>query len=120
MTVDPEALPLFVPSFLIQPLVENAFRHGIARKPGHATLDVTAAIVNGLLRIDVQDDGAGLMPGFSLDRDAGTGLRNIRTRLQQLYGSSASFSIESRSEGGTRVSVVLPVEYEATRAKASA
>lgn len=120
MKVDPETLPLFVPSFLIQPLVENAFRHGIARKPGHATLDVTAAIVNGLLRIDVQDDGAGLMPGFSLDRDAGTGLRNIRTRLQQLYGSSASFSIESRSEGGTRVSVVLPVEYEATRAKASA
>lgn len=120
LTVEPQALGLFVPSFLIQPLVENALRHGIARKPGPAFLEVTAAIVNGSLRLDVVDDGPGLMPGFSLDRNAGTGLRNIRTRLQQLYGTSARFTIEPRLEGGTRVSVVLPVEYEATRAKATA
>lgn len=120
MKVEPDALGLFVPSFLIQPLVENALRHGIARKPGPTVLEVTASIVDGTLRLDVQDDGAGLMPGFSLDRNAGTGLRNIRTRLQQLYGSSARFSIEPRPEGGTRVSVVLPVEHDATRARASA
>lgn len=120
LTVEQQALGLFVPSFLIQPLVENALRHGIARKPGPAVLEVSAAIVDGSLRLAVVDDGVGLIPGFDLDRNAGTGLRNISTRLQQLYGSSARFSIERRAEGGTRVTVVLPVEHEASRAKASA
>lgn len=120
LAVEPDALALLVPSFLIQPLVENALRHGIARRPGPAVLEVTAAIVDGVLRLDVADDGAGLMPGFSLERHAGTGLRNISNRLQQLYGSRARFSIEPRLAGGTRVSVVLPIEHEATRAKASA
>lgn len=118
--VDPAALPLMVPSFLLQPLVENALRHGVARRPGRAHIDVRAAVEAGALRVAVSDDGAGLTPGFDLERDAGTGLRNIRVRLQQLYGSSATLSVASRPSGGTEVTVTLPAETDASRVKVSA
>jgi two-component sensor histidine kinase len=108
-SIDPGCLALQVPTFLLQPLVENALRHGISRKAGRSRLDVTAAIDADGLRVNVRDDGVGLAPGFDLDRDAGTGLRNIRVRLQQLYGADASVSMASPASGGAVVSVVVPV-----------
>ena len=108
-----------VPSFLLQPLVENALRHGVAKKPGRAQLSVTAALVGNELRVTVVDDGAGLAPGFDLDRDEGTGLRNIRVRLQQLFGQTARLTIEQRNGGGTIVRVAMPATATAqTRATA--
>ncbi len=118
--VAPEARPLAVPSFLLQPLVENALRHGIARKPGRACLDITAAVKDGTLALSVTDDGAGLLPGFDLDRHAGTGLRNIRVRLQQLYGPAASLRVDPASPGGTVVTVRLPAERDEARQRVSA
>jgi sensor histidine kinase YesM len=102
--------PLLVPSFLLQPLVENALRHGIARKSGPGHVAVSAARLGDTLRIRVQDDGVGLAAGFSLARDAGTGLRNIKVRLQQLYGSRATLSIAPADGGGTIVEVALPAD----------
>lgn len=118
--VAPEATGVMVPSFLLQPLVENALRHGVSRKPGRSHLDVSVALEAGVLRIDVADDGAGLTPGFDIERDAGTGLRNIRVRLQQLYGSAASLTMTSRQGGGTLVRVLIPAAAEAARVRASA
>ncbi len=66
------------------------------------------------------DDGAGLVPGFSLDQNAGTGLRNIRVRLQQLFGGGARLTIDSRQGGGTIVDITMPADAEGKRARASA
>jgi LytS/YehU family sensor histidine kinase len=107
-SIDPAADACLVPAFLLQPLVENAFRHGIGAKAGPCRLDVDAAIVDGRLRLRVRDDGAGLPPGFSLDRHAGTGLSNVRTRLLNLYGGPATLAVAADPAGGTRVTVDLP------------
>lgn len=107
--IAPDTLPVMVPSFLLQPLVENALRHGIARKAGTSRLDVRSRLTSdGVLQVDVQDDGLGLAPGFELERNAGTGLRNIRVRLQQLYGPAASLTIVSPNGHGALVQVALP------------
>ena len=118
--VGAEALPVQVPSFLLQPLVENALRHGLARKTGRMTLDVRCRISGDTLLVEVCDDGAGLPPGFDVARDGGTGLRNIRSRLQQLYGSAAQLGIDAATGGGTRVSVRLPAAHATALSKVSA
>ena len=118
--VAPEALPVMVPSFLLQPLVENALRHGFARKSGRSRLDINASLSEQGLDVAVRDDGTGLTPGFDLERDAGTGLRNIRTRLQQLYGADAHLELRSAPGGGTLVSVRIPTDDATARARASA
>jgi two-component system LytT family sensor kinase len=105
-----DCAPLLVPSFLLQPLVENALRHGLAHKSGRGQVAVSAARLGDTLRIRVQDDGVGLAAGFSLARDAGTGLRNINVRLQQLYGTRAALSIAPAGGGGTIVEVTLPAD----------
>ncbi|MGC4082318.1 MAG: sensor histidine kinase [Vicinamibacterales bacterium] len=120
IAVDPESIAVMVPSFLLQPLVENALRHGVARKPGRARIDLTATLDADRLVIEVTDDGAGLASGFDLERDAGTGLRNIRGRLQQLYGTAARLTIASRPSGGTCVRVELPASKDTATAKVSA
>ena len=119
-TIDPATLPIMVPSFLLQPIVENALRHGVARKPGRCHLEVSATLEGASLRVQVTDDGAGLAPGFSLDQNAGTGLRNIRVRLQQLFGGGARLAIDSRQGGGTIVDITMPADAEGKRARASA
>ncbi len=118
--VDALAMPVQVPSFLLQPLVENALRHGLARQAGRMRLDVSARVSGEALVVDVCDDGVGLPPGFDVERDGGTGLRNIRSRLQQLYGSAAQLAIEPGPGGGTRVSVRLPAAHAAALSKVSA
>lgn len=109
-SIAPEAMSVMVPSFLLQPLVENALRHGVARKAGRSRLEVTASLVRDTLRVSVLDDGAGLPPGFDVERDAGTGLRNIRSRLQQLYGSSAALTVSAAPGAGTLVSVTIAAD----------
>ncbi|MEO5823939.1 MAG: histidine kinase [Vicinamibacteraceae bacterium] len=109
-----------VPAFLLQPVVENAFRHGIGGKAGRCRLDVGASMIGGRLRVTVRDDGAGLPAGFDLARDAGTGLSNIRTRLLNLYGGPASLSVSVAHGGGTLVVLDLPSEPPADLARASA
>ena len=114
------SLPVLVPSFLLQPLVENALRHGVARKAGRSTLALAVDLTDGILTVTVDDDGAGLPPGFDVARDAGTGLRNIRVRLQQLYGDAARLSIAPAPLEGTRVRIVMPADSAAGRIRESA
>lgn len=107
--IDPASEQCEVPTFLLQPLVENAFRHGIARRPGARHLEIATAIDHGQLVIRIADDGAGLPPAFSLVSDAGVGLKNTQSRLQRGYGSAAALSLSRRPTGGTDVEIVLPV-----------
>lgn len=96
-----------VPLFLLQPLVENALEHGIARRPGAGRLELCAERVGTWLRISVSDDG----PGFSGETPGGdgVGLANTRARLEELYGGAQCLTIDAPSPaGGTRVIIELP------------
>ena len=112
LTVD-EAFPAelgdaLVPPFLLQPLVENALEHGIARRAGAGSVEIAAGAVDGRLRLSVTDDGPG--PGGGSGRwSEGVGLSNTRRRLEQLYGAAGSLVLEPAEGGGTRATIELPL-----------
>ena len=95
-----------VPSFALQQLVENAIRHGIARRTDAGLLIVAAERDGEFLRLTVIDDGAGIDP--QLAPPAGHGIENTRERLRALYGARASLEITSRPEGGTIATLRVP------------
>jgi signal transduction histidine kinase len=104
-----------VPRFLLQPLVENAFQHGLGPKRGPVTLAVGAARERGpdgdRLVLRVADDGVGLPPDGTLVESTGVG--NMRRRLAALYGDAQSLVLRSRPAGGTEVVVTLPYRVPA-------
>ncbi len=108
ITVDvPRALEdAEVPRFLLQPLVENAFQHGLAPKRGPVSVAVRAARDGERLVLSVADDGVGLPPAADLVESTGVG--NMRRRLTALYGAAPSLELRPRAEGGTEVVVSLP------------
>jgi signal transduction histidine kinase len=108
-SISPESERCAVPSFLLQPVVENAFKHGLARRSGPCCLELAASVDGSELHLSVRDDGAGLPPGFNLSDRAGTGLRNARLRLQRLYGGAAQLRLEPAEGGGTIAHNRLPV-----------
>ena len=96
-----------VPSLLLQPLLENAIRHGLAPLGEGGSVRVTAQREGERLRVSVEDDGVGLARGA---QRTGVGLRNVQERLRTLYGQAAEFLIGERSGGrGTAVTIVLPL-----------
>ncbi len=97
-----------VPLLIVQPLVENALRHGLASRVDPGTLHVRAARDNGWTRIDVEDSGVGLPPDWTLERATGTGLRNLSSRLAAEFGSEYALEIAPRPGGGVRASVRIP------------
>jgi two-component system, LytTR family, sensor kinase len=110
MQIDPEVRFALVPAFLIQPLVENAIRHGISRRAAGGTVIVKAAPVDGRLRVSVLDNGVGLPLDWSLETSAGLGLSITRERIAGLHPNGASrFLIYNRETGGTAVEISLPL-----------
>ncbi|MBX3278150.1 MAG: hypothetical protein KF868_09125 [Acidobacteria bacterium] len=101
-----------VPFFILQPLVENALQHGIARRAGRGCVSISATHRGGELYLNVADDGPGLAPDSGkTDRSfprEGIGLSNTRQRLQQLYGDRQRLTLETPAEGGLRVEMVIP------------
>jgi signal transduction histidine kinase len=110
VTVDlaPDVADARVPLLIIQPLVENAVRHGLAPQVREGSLVVRAVRENGRTRIDVEDTGVGLPPGWSLHHTAGTGLRNLASRLAAEFGDAAALEVTPREGGGVRATVTLP------------
>jgi two-component system LytT family sensor kinase len=104
--IDPRALDVPVPSMMLQPLVENAVRHGISGRVDGGTIRVGAARDEGAVIITVSDDGK----GFRADAIEGIGLGNVRERLSVAYGLSQSMTIESVPGEGTHIRIELPVE----------
>jgi two-component system, LytTR family, sensor kinase len=101
-TIDAAALPGLVPQLLLQPLVENAIEHGVARRAGAGAISIEARREGPELRIRVRDDG----PGLAEPRAEGVGLGSTRLRLEELYGSEGRLTLESGA--GLVVTVVLP------------
>ena len=99
MEVDPHLLEVQVPNLILQPLVENAIRHGFAGRaePGHIHLRVKS--LGDMIQMEVLDDGPGLPPGFDMDRGRGVGLSNTRDRLSRLYRGSSQLTLRNVNPG---------------------
>ena len=110
MDIAPEVKYAAVPSMFIQPLVENAIRHGISRRASGGTIVVRAKPLGERLEIRVLDDGMGLPLGWKLEESEGLGLSITRQRIAGLHPNGASrFVVRNRTEGGTEVDVSLPL-----------
>ena len=108
-SVDPRALRQLIPNLVLQPLVENAVKHGLSRKVGPGTLRIAARLDGEMLTLVVGDDGLGMSSAVLADVfERGVGLRNLRARLQRLYGPSHLPEITSAPGAGTRVELRLP------------
>jgi hypothetical protein len=108
LRVTPEAFEAQVPRFLLQPIVENAIRHGIARCPNGGEVSITASVIEGQLRIDIENDRAEGAP-HSIEQGNGLGLANTRTRLEKLYGARGSVTVNTAGNHPYRVSLQFPV-----------
>ena len=103
--VSDEALHAAVPSMILQPLVENALRHGLSDKTSRGNLSIEASREDQHLRLRVEDDGAGLPPDGGTE---GVGLGNTRARLEMLFGKAARLELSPREGGGTRAELRFP------------
>jgi signal transduction histidine kinase len=104
----PEAAAARVPLFIVQPLIENALRHGLASRVAHGQVRIDARREADSLRIDVIDDGVGLPAGWTLETSPGTGLRNLASRLEAEFGTRQALTVTAVPKGGVRVAVSLP------------
>ena len=107
--IAPDALDLVVPSMILQPLVENAIKHGLARKIGPGSLTLRATRNGGRAVIEVEDDGMGfLMERLDQPMSSGIGLANVRERLRVIYGASCQLALASEPGKGTRARIEIP------------
>jgi LytS/YehU family sensor histidine kinase len=108
LSVTSEAYEAQVPRFLLQPIVENSIRHGIARCPNGGEVSITASVVEGHLRINIENDRTeGLMQ--SGDEGNGLGLANTRTRLEKLYGEQGSVKVGTAQNNRFLVLIQFPL-----------
>ncbi len=108
--VAPEVKYAAVPSMLIQPLVENAIRHGISRRASGGTIVVRAKPLGDRLEIRILDDGVGLPQGWRIEQSEGLGLSITRQRIAGLHpNGTGRLVVRNRAEGGTEVEVSLPL-----------
>jgi two-component system LytT family sensor kinase len=109
----PESLDVMVPSMLLQPLVENSIKHGLASKVEGGSIHLRSRLSDTGLVIEVEDDGVGMaatqMPETERAPGAGIGMANISERLQVLYGDTARMTIDSHEGKGTLVRIRLPL-----------
>ena len=109
-----ETLHIVVPSMLLQPLIENSIKHGLEPRLQGGTITLRSRIQGDKMIVEVEDDGVGMAEGRArevgfVSRGAGIGMRNVRERLEVLYGTSARFEVFSRPGRGTRVTLEIPI-----------
>lgn len=109
--IDPSVTQAAIPPMLLQPIVENALRHGAAAQPGQAHLKISAGPVGDGLEIVVEDDG----PGLTADFSPGVGVSNVRDRLSVAYGDDGEFELVDGPNGGTVARVRLPLRLLTNR-----
>jgi two-component system, LytTR family, sensor kinase len=113
LNIDPETTRALVPNLILQPLTENALRHGFGRRTDSGLVGISSAAENDRLRLTVYDNGAGLPDNWQLNGSAGIGLANTAARLQQLYDDDHEFDIRNRPGGGVEVVLVMPLRTSA-------
>jgi two-component system, LytTR family, sensor kinase len=105
--LDPASLEVMVPSVILQPLVENAVKHGLSPKVEGGTIYLRSRLQDQLLIVEVEDDGVGIAESAS-SAGTGIGMANVRERLNVLYNDSARVEVES-SKQGTIIRLILPI-----------
>ena len=108
MDVQQEANQAMVPNLLLQPIVENAIRYGVATQSRTGTVMVSARYAEAKLELRVSDDGPGLPENF----EEGIGLGNTKARLRQLYGMNHSFLMTEGASGGLCVTLQIPLRID--------
>jgi two-component system LytT family sensor kinase len=121
LRVSPEVLPVAVPCLLIQPLVENAVRHGLEHKDGVGHVTIVAADEGTECVLSVEDDGVGMHPDrlraqFAGRGDHGVGLANVDERVRQIFGADHGVTVETGPDAGTKVTVRIPKYHAGVRA----
>jgi two-component system, LytTR family, sensor kinase len=112
LDIDPQAREALVPNLLLQPLVENAIRHGIAPRIEGGRLMIRARRTGAGVEVQVEDNGRGLPADFPPGGRGGLGLANTRARLEGLYGPAHRFDLSRRAEGGTVATLRIPFRAE--------
>ena len=121
LQIAPEVLPVALPFLCLQPLVENAVRHGLSRKPGMGTISIVARDAGAECHITVEDDGVGMDPAV-LGGDDGSGdgqhvgLANVDDRLRSAFGDAFGVVVETAPDAGTKVSMRVPKFHPGVRA----
>jgi two-component system LytT family sensor kinase len=107
--IDPDTMDLFVPSMILQPLVENSIKHGFSRKVGPGVITIRSHRENGRAIIEVEDDGMGFF-AESLEQpmSSGIGLANVRERLRVIYGATYQLKLTSEPGKGTLARIEVP------------
>ncbi|MGH7718602.1 MAG: sensor histidine kinase, partial [Gemmatimonadaceae bacterium] len=106
--VDPTVRDALVPCLVLQPVVENAILHGVARASAAGRVEVRAHRDDGTLRLTVRDDGPGMPDATARPRE-GVGLSSTRARLRQLYGAAHRFELANHPAGGAQVTISVPL-----------
>jgi len=112
--IDPRTLEVLVPSILLQPLIENSIKHGIQPRIHGGTVTLRSTLEGDRVLIEVADDGVGIgnhLASSVRHHGAGIGIKNVRERLDVLYGSQASFHMLSSPGRGTRVQIEIPLSF---------
>ena len=116
--IDPDTLDVLVPSILLQPLIENSIKHGLEPRIHGGTVTLRSKLEGNRVLIEVADDGVGMgdRPNTGIRRDgAGIGMKNVRERLEVLYGQQAIFSVVSNPGRGTSVKIEIPADLPVVR-----
>jgi two-component system LytT family sensor kinase len=117
--IAPDTLDILVPSILLQPLIENSIKHGLEPRIHGGTVTLRSRLNGDRICIEVADDGVGMVgqPASALRRTGnGIGMKNVRERLEVLYGMQARFSVVSNPGRGTTISIELPVQLTGSSA----
>lgn len=110
--IDPTTLDLLVPVLILQPLVENAIKHGIEKQLAPGVVRITATLLDNRLRLQVADNGRGLQNSPEEGVKEGVGLANTRARLSELSDSAATLEVRNLPEGGVVAEVYLPCRHQ--------
>nr|WP_205861243.1 histidine kinase [Planosporangium flavigriseum] len=130
LQIAPEVLPVGVPFLCLQPLVENAVRHGLSRKPGVGTVSIIARDAGAECHITVEDDGVGMDPSVlggpasaedeTNESGQHVGLSNVDERLRSVFGDEFGLVVETAPGAGTKVSMRIPKFHPVVRARSAA
>jgi two-component system LytT family sensor kinase len=111
--IDPMTLDQPVPSMLLQPLIENSIKHGLEPRLKGGTITLRSRMEGARMIIEIEDDGVGIAPGrprsSGVLRGTGIGMKNVRERMEVLFGDAALFDVTSRPGRGTKVTLAIPI-----------
>jgi two-component system LytT family sensor kinase len=109
--LDPDTMDALVPSMLLQPLVENSIKHGLAPKIDGGSITLRSRLEDGSLIMEVEDDGVGIQRPLPTrnGQSNGIGLANVAGRMKVLYGEGARMTVMGSAQGGTLVRIKLPM-----------